>query len=196
MLSIPSSPCAGPRAAGNEKAWPWLPRLWPFADPPCSFRFPSLFSDRVPVYADQVLLCRSNPVYVDQAPVYPDSVSVYSIPTLFMQTTSLCAQTTSLFVDPVPVYPDPDPLKLNPSLVYPGPHSCLQKPWRFAESQLPGTSSRPEGWFPFVWLATRPSQGLGSGYPQGPAMEGRCCEPLPRTLLRFLPLLPRLWHCF
>lgn len=102
---------------------------------------PSLLAAPVPVYADQVLLCRSNPVYADQAPVFPDSVSVYSIPTLFMQTTSLFAQTTSLFADPVPVYPDPDPVKLNPCLVYPGPIPVCRSPGRLQSPNCLGPAA-------------------------------------------------------
>lgn len=125
---------------------------------------PSLLAAPVPVYSDQVLLCRSNPVYADQAPVFPDSVSVYSVPTLFMQTTSLFAQTTSLFADPVPVYSDPDPVKLNPCLVYPGPISVCRSPGHLQSPNCLGPAAGQRAGFCLpCW--PQPHRACGSGCP-------------------------------
>lgn len=155
---------------------------------------PFLFSGPIPVYADQVLLCRSNPVYADQAPVYPDPVPVYSTPTLFTQTISLFAQSSSLLADPVPVYSDPDPVNSVSALFTQAPFLSAEA---LALCSVPTAWAKQQSRGQVSVRLTSPSShgGRGSSCPRGLLWRGGAGSLPPRTWLRLLPLLPRLWHC-
>lgn len=147
---------------------------------------PFLFSGPIPVYADQVLLCRSNPVYADQAPVYPDPVPVYSTPTLFTQTISLFAQSSSLFADPVPVYSDPDPVNSVSALFTQAPSLSAEA---LALCSVPTAWAKQQSRGQVSVRLTSPSSHAGAGLKlsQGPVVEGRCWKPPAQNLAKTAP---------
>lgn len=183
----PSSSCTSARTGGNGKAWSSLPSPWLSAGPPCLYRSHPclqtlfLFMQIRCCYVDETLfmqigpcLPRSCPCLLNSYPVYADYIPVCT--------------------DYVPVC-RPRPCLLRPCLtqsclVYPGLIPKGQKPRSFAESQLPGTSSRPEGWFLFAWLAPALT-GAGLTLSQGPAVEGRCGKPPAQNPAKAAPSSPK-----
>lgn len=135
----------------------------------------------------QPCLCRSGPCFprfclclLNPHPVYADYIPVCT-------DNSPCLQTLSLFTLTLTL------LNSIPALFTQAPF-CLQKPWPFAESQLPGTSSSQRAGF---CLPCWPQPHRGWLRLSGePAVGGRCWEPPAQAPAKVAPLLPRLWHRF